>query len=96
MDFEEYKKEVDKNIMSLFEKANSVEKELLNNMIRTINEKCEKEQRAVGFLKDAMKYANDLLNATKINDLYYMGKVEAYNEILSMLTEDASEQNRFE
>lgn len=96
MDFEEYKKEVDKNIMSLFEKANSVEKELLNNMIRTINEKCEKEQRVVGFLKDAMKSANDLLNATKINDLYYMGEVEAYNEILSMLTEDASEQNRFE
>ena len=85
MDFEEYKKEVDKNIRALFEKANLVEKELLNNMIRTLNEKCEKEQRVVDFLKDA------IATTKKNNDLYDAGKAEAYNEILSMLTEDANE-----
>ena len=45
MDFEEYKKEVNKNISALFDKANSDERKLLNNMVKTINDICEKEQK---------------------------------------------------
>lgn len=45
MNFEEYKKEVNENISALFDKANSDERKLLNNMIETINEICEKEQK---------------------------------------------------
>ena len=94
MDFEEYKKEVDKNIRALFEKANLVEKKLLNNMIRTLNEKCEKEQMVVDFLKDAIATTNNLF--IKNNDLYDAGKAEAYGEILSKLVDDVHEKDRFE
>lgn len=45
MNFEEYKKEVNKNISALFDKANSDERKLLNNMVKTINDICEKEQK---------------------------------------------------
>ena len=51
MTIEEYKKEVNKNIESLFNKANKEEKELLNNMINIINDQCEKEQELIDYLK---------------------------------------------
>ena len=44
MTLEEYQKEVNKNIKSLFEKANEEERDLLNVMIKIINQLCEKEQ----------------------------------------------------
>lgn len=60
MTFEEYKKEVDKNINNLFSKANEEERKLLNNMIKTINEMCEKEQNLITFFKIWHKNDNRL------------------------------------
>ena len=55
MTFEEYKKEVDKNINNLFSKANEEERKLLNSMIKTINEMCEKEKELIDYLKEQVK-----------------------------------------
>lgn len=52
MTLEEYKKEVGKNIENLFNKANGEEKELLNNMVNTINDLCEEKQELIRFLKE--------------------------------------------
>ena len=51
MTLEEYKKEVDKNIENLFNKANNDEKTLLNRMINTINDLCEEKQELIDYLK---------------------------------------------
>lgn len=51
MTLKEYKKEVDKNITNLFNKANYEEKELLNNMVNTINDLCEEKQKIIDYLK---------------------------------------------
>lgn len=45
MEFEAFKEEVDKNIESLFNKANNDEKRLLNRMINTINDLCKENQK---------------------------------------------------
>ena len=50
MTLEEYKKEVEKNIKSLFEKANEEEKELLNTMVNLINDLCEEKQELIDYL----------------------------------------------
>ena len=55
MTIEEYKKEVNKNIESLFNKANKEEKELLNNMINVINDLCEDKQELIDYLKEQIK-----------------------------------------
>lgn len=62
MDFEEYKKEVNKNISALFDKANSDERKLLNNMVKTINDICEKEQKLE---KENKKIKEDILFCLK-------------------------------
>lgn len=52
MTLEEYKKEVGKNIENLFNKANKGEKELLNNMVNTINDLCEEKEELIKFLNE--------------------------------------------
>lgn len=85
MTFEEYKKEVDKNINNLFSKANEEERKLLNNMIKTINEMCEKEQNLITFLKSGIKMTTDFRKDEEDNDMFYLGKIRAYQQVLSKI-----------
>ena len=55
MKFEEFKKEVDKNIKSLFEKANEEEKELLNTMVNVINDLSKEKQELIEKLEQELK-----------------------------------------
>lgn len=51
MGLEEYKKEVNKNITSLFSKANEEEKKLLNTMVNVINDLSDEKQELIDYLK---------------------------------------------
>ena len=84
MTFEEYKKEVDKNINNLFSKANEEERKLLNNMIKTINEMCEKEQNLITFLKSGIKMTTDFRKDEE-DDMFYLGKIRAFQQVLSKI-----------
>lgn len=55
MNFEEFRKEVDKNITSLFNKANDDEKLLLNRMVNVINDLSEEKQALIEYLKEKDK-----------------------------------------
>lgn len=80
MKLEEYKKEVNKNIKSLFEKANEDEKELLNNMINTINDLCEEKQELIDYLKEEIdKYEQSICKILKENDSGW-GDIGFYEE----------------
>ena len=88
MEFEAFKKEVDKNIESLFNKANNDEKMLLNRMINTINDLCEEKQELIKFLNEEQ----DIL-ARKCSPIYEdsLGKTrlvneDIYNEVSKILS----------
>lgn len=85
MTLEEYKKEVDKNIENLFNKANGEEKALLNRMINTINDLCEEKQELIDYLKEKKKEYTELYN--KSCDIIDFDRYESLNilceEILS-------------
>ena len=76
MTLEEYKKEANKNIENLFNKANGKEKALLNRMINTINDLCKEKQELIDYLKGE-------INECKLtgNDEDYI-KIDVYEEIL--------------
>lgn len=59
MKLEEYKKEVDKNINSLFEKASNEEKDLLNAMIKVINDLIQERINIIAYLKSQIKKCNE-------------------------------------
>lgn len=82
MTLEEYKKEVDKNIENLFNKANGEEKTLLNRMINTINDLCEEKKELIDYLKGE-------INECKLtgNDEDYI-KIDVYEEILSKIEKE--------
>ena len=88
MTLEEYKKEVDKNIENLFNKANGEEKALLNRMINTINDLCEEKQELIDYLKEQIHYIKT--NFSQVNGNYFMlnDKLETYNEILSKIEKE--------
>ena len=88
MTLEEYKKEVDKNIESLFNKANNDEKVLLNIMINTINDLCKEKQELIDYLKEQIHYIKT--NFSQVNGNYFMlnDKLETYNEILSKIEKE--------
>lgn len=77
MTIEEYKKEVNKNIESLFNKANKEEKELLNNMINVINDLCEDKQELIDYLKEKKKEYTELYN--KSCDIIDFDRYESLN-----------------
>ena len=81
MTLKEYKETIDKNIESLFEKANEEEKELLNTMVNLINDLCEEKQELIDYLKEE-------INERKLtgNDEDYI-KLDVYEEVLSKLVE---------
>lgn len=55
MGLEEFKNYVDKNIMSIMSKSNEEERDLLNVMIKIINQLCEKEQELITYLKEEIE-----------------------------------------
>ena len=55
MKLEEFKNYVDKNIMSIMSKSNEEERDLLNVMIKIINQLCEKEQELITYLKEEIE-----------------------------------------
>ena len=67
MTLEEFKKEVDRNIKNLFNKANNEEKELLNSMINTINNLSKREQELIDYLKEKIKKTKESWG----NSIYY-------------------------
>ena len=88
MNFEEFKKEVDKNITSLFNKANDNEKLLLNRMVDVINDLSEEKQELIRFLKEEQ---NRL--ARECSQIYKdsLGKTrlvseDIYNEVSEILS----------
>ena len=107
MDFEEYKKEVNKNISALFDKANSDERKLLNNMVKTINDICEKEQKLLwnyikqlkGKLESSEKARKEAIETIKKhleaktygNHKYELFGREYLEEILKILDIDKGE-----
>ena len=88
--FREYKKEVDKNIENLFNKANSEEKTLLNRMINTINELSEEKQELIDYLKEQIKLCKEAQQlALKNKMIEQVGnfnlRIASYQEILSKI-----------
>ena len=90
MTIEEYKKKVNKNIKSLFEKANEEEKELLNTMVNVINDLSEEKQELIRFLKEKKKEYTELYN--KSCDIIDFDRYESLNilceEILSKIEKE--------
>ena len=90
MTLEEYKKEVEKNIENLFNKANGKEKALLNRMINTINDLCEEKQELIDYLKEKKKKYTELYN--KSCDIIDFDRYESLNilceEILSKIEKE--------
>ena len=90
MTLEEYKKEVDKNIKSLFNKANEEEKELLNAMVNIINDLSEEKQELIDYLKEKKKEYTELYN--KSCDIIDFDRYESLNilceEILSKIEKE--------
>ena len=88
MNFEEFKKEVDKNITSLFNKANDDEKLLLNRMVDVINDLSEEKQELIRFLKEEQNrlarecsqiYEDSLGKTRLVNE-------DIYNEVSKILS----------
>lgn len=90
MSIEEYKKEVNKNIKSLFEKANEEEKELINIIVSTINNLIEEKQELIDYLKEKKKEYTELYN--KSCDIIDFDRYESLNilceEILSKIEKE--------
>lgn len=93
MNFEAFKKEVDKNIESLFNKANNDEKRLLNNMINTTNDLCKEKQELIEYLKEQIKLCKEAQQlALKNKMIEQVGnfnlRIATYNEILSKIEKE--------
>ena len=93
MTLEEYKKEVDKNINSLFEKASNEEKDLLNAMIKVINDLSQERINIIAYLKSQIKKCiEDIKELEKdgcenvANNLKIY--IKAYKEILKILEKE--------
>ena len=86
MKLEEFKNYVDKNIMSIMSKSNEEEKDLLNTMIKIINQLCEKERELIIYLKEEIKDGRPQKNDKYGNLLlWHMGYFDACKEILSKI-----------
>lgn len=80
MSIEEYKKEVNKNTRSLFEKANEEKKELINIIVSTINNLIEEKQELIDYLKEEIdKYEQSICKILKENDSGW-GDIGFYEE----------------
>ena len=88
MKIEEFEKEVNKNITSLFNKANDDEKLLLNRMVNVINDLSEEKQELIRFLKEEQNrlarecsqiYEDSLGKTRLVNE-------DIYNEVSKILS----------
>ena len=99
MTLEEYKKEANKNIENLFNKANKGEKELLNNMVKTINNLCEEKKELIDYLKEKenklqkkVVYYEKQLKGTERSSFYYSSylknihKLNAQRELIKEIS----------
>ena len=90
MKLEEFKNYVDKNIMSIMSKSNEEERDLLNVMIKIINQLCEKEQKLITYLKEEIKLCKKAqVIALKNKMIEQIGnfnlRIAIYEEILSKI-----------
>lgn len=76
MTLEEYKKEVDKNINSLFEKASNEEKDLLNAMIKVINDLSQEKQFLIDYLKGQINQCDKEIERFSKNYNVYFAQIE--------------------
>ena len=93
MNFEEFKKEVDKNITSLFNKANDDEKVLLNRMVNVINDLSDEKQELIDYLKGKIKLCKKAQQlALKNKMIEQVGnfnlRIATYKEILSKIEKE--------
>lgn len=86
MTLEEYKKEVDKNINSLFEKASNEEKKLLNIMINLINCLCKEKRELINYLKKELIKLEE--NKIDFSVDYYVDRKTFLKEILSKIEKE--------
>ncbi len=95
MTLEECKKEVDKNINSLFEKASNEEKDLLNAMIKVINDLSQEKQILIDYLKEQINQCDKEIERFSKNYNVYFAQIEnlkvtkkTYEEILSKIEKE--------
>lgn len=86
MNFEEFKDYVSKNINTLYKKANSDEKHLLDLMIDVCNESAEKEIKLIDYLKEQINTLK--LKGCNYEKTYICGKITAYEDILSKIEKE--------
>ena len=70
------KKEVDKNINSLFEKASNEEKDLLNAMIKVINDLSQEKQFLIDYLKGQINQCDKEIERFSKNYNVYFAQIE--------------------
>lgn len=90
MELEEYKNYVDKNITSIMSKSNEEERDLLNVMIKIINQLCEKEQELIKYLKEKIKLCKKSQQLALENKMIeqvgnFNLRIAMYKEILSKI-----------
>lgn len=90
MKLEEFKNYVDKNIMSIMSKSNEEERDLLNVMIKIINQLCEKEQELIKYLKEKIKLCKKSQQLALENKMIeqvgnFNLRIAMYKEILSKI-----------
>lgn len=93
MKLEEFKNYVDKNIMSIMSKSNEEERDLLNVMIKIINQLCEKEQELIKYLKEKIKLCKKSQQLALENKMIeqvgnFNLRIATYNEILSKIEKE--------
>lgn len=90
MKLEEFKNYVDKNIMSIMSKSNEEERDLLNVMIKIINQLCEKEQELIYYLKEKIKEYEEKYNNTCLflEQDRFETRINTYREILSKIEKE--------
>ena len=90
MKLEEYKNYIDKKIMSIMSKSNEEERDLLNVMIKIINQLCEKEQELIKYLKEKIKLCKKSQQLALENKMIeqvgnFNLRIAMYKEILSKI-----------
>lgn len=95
MTLEEYKKEVDKNIKNLFNKANEFEKILLSNMVDIINNLCEEKQKLIDYLKEQITLCDERIDFHK-SEISGVTNISDNNRHLILIKENKIRKESFE
>ena len=95
MTLEEYKKEVDKNIKNLFNKANEFEKILLSNMVDIINNLCEEKQKLIDYLKEQITLCDERIDFHK-SEISGVTNISDNNRHLILIKKNKIKKESFE